>query len=265
MDSEPLFERSESSLEVVRLDEIQPWRTSGAKNATRKAIEALGERGTIILKRLPSGSQYRYKVVDGKRRLSNLQALGHATVKADVMPEEADELEVLAVRGVMNLARGPNPLEEAEVFEELFHAYRAVGVPEEEVPSSIARKFGLPVAVVKQRLGLLALPPVLREGVREGKIAPGVAAKIANLPPKQQEQLAEELNEKGKLTEHDVKEVRRAKQEAVLAELPENLFAPLDDPRERARAVLKGFLDEGLLADELVAIVRSLQQEGAVF
>ncbi len=96
-------------------------------------------------------------------------------------------------------------------------------------------------------------------------MARGVAAKIANLPRVQQEQLVTELQEKGRLTGHDVKDVRRVKREAVLAELPDNLFAPLDDPKERARAVLKGFLDEGLTVGELKAAVEQLEDERRVF
>ncbi len=92
-----------------------------------------------------------------------------------------------------------------------------------------------------------------------------MAAKIANLPRAQQEQLVTELQEKGKLTGHDVKGVRRVRQEAVLDELPESLFAPLDDPKARARDVLNGFIAEGVTPDELIVLVHEVAGAGSVF
>ncbi len=120
--------------------------------------------------------------------------------------------------------------------------------------------------MVKQRLGLLTLPTVLGHGVKMGKVARGVAAKIANLPQAQQEQLTTTYLEKGKLTANDVQDVRRVKQEASLAELPENLFTAItNDPGKRARTLLKDFMDEGLSAERLVALVQEVSNERRVF
>ena len=261
----PLFERPESSLELVALADIQPWSASGAKSATGKSITALGLRGVVTLQQLAPGSQYRYKVIDGSRRLNKAREQGLEHVKAEVLPVETDRAEAAALRLAMNLGRGPNAMQEAEALKELSDACLAEGIPEVEVTSYIAKTLGLNPAVIRQRLGLLLLPTALRQGVEASKIAAGVAAKIANLPRAQQEMLVTDLQEKGKLTGHDVRSVRRVKQEAVLAELPESLFAPLDDPKERARDVLKGFIEEGVTPDELVVIVHEVAGAGSVF
>ena len=261
----PLFERPESNLELVALADIQPWSAGGARSATGKSIAALGLRGVVTLQQLPPGSRYRYKVIDGSRRLNQAKDQELEQVQAEVLPVETDRAEAAALRLTLNLSRSPNPLQEAEALEELSDACLAEGIPQVEVPSYIAKTLGIKQAVIKQRLGLLRLPPALRQGVEAGNVAAGVAAKIANLPRTQQEQLAGELQEKGSLTGHDVKDVRRVKQEAVLAELPESLFAPLDDPEARARTVLKDLLEEGVTADELVAIVQRLEDERSVF
>jgi ParB-like chromosome segregation protein Spo0J len=265
MDPIPLFERPESSLELVALADIQPWSASGARSATGKSIAALGLRGVVTLQQLAPGSQYRYKVIDGSRRLNKAREQELEHVQAEVLPVETDRAEAAALRLAMNLSRSPNAMQEAEALQELVDACLAEGIPEVEVTSHIAKTLGLNPAVIRQRLGLFVLPTVLRQGVEAGKVAAGVAAKIANLPRAQQEQLATELQEKGSLTGHAVKDVRRVKQEAVLAELPESLFAPLDDPRERARLVLNDFLEEGVTADELVTIVQRLENERRVF
>ncbi len=261
----PLFERPESSLELVALADIQPWSTSGARSATDKSIAALGLRGVVTLQQLAPGRQYRYKVIDGSRRLDKAREQELEHVQAEVLPVETDRSEAAALRLTMNLGRSPNPMQEAEALEELVDACLAEGIPEVEVSSYIGKTLGINQAVIKQRLGLLRLPPALRQGVEAGKVAAGVAAKIANLPCTQQEQLVTELQEKGKLTGRDVKDVRRVKQAAVLAELPESLFPSLDNPKERARVVLKNLLEEGMTADELVATVQRLEAERAVF
>ena len=260
----PLFEQPESSLEQVALADIQPWSAGGARSTTGKSITALGLRGVVTLQQLRPGSQYRYKVIDGSRRLNKARELELEHVQAEVLPVETDRSEAAALRLALNLGRCPNPVQEAEALKALADACLAEGVPEAEVPSYIGKTLGLNQAVIKQRLGLLRLPPAVRQGVEAGKVAAGVAAKIANLPRTQQEQLVTQLQEKGKLTGHDVKDVRRVRQEVVLAELPESLFAPLDEPKERARAVLKDFLEEGVTADELVATVQRLEAERMV-
>lgn len=261
----PLFERPQSSLELVALADIQFWRASGARSTTGKSIAALGLRGVVTLQQLAPGSRYRYKVIDGSRRLDKAKGQELEHVRAEVLPVEIDRAEAAALRLTMNLSRSPNPMQEAEALKELSDACLAEGIPEMEIPSYIAKTLGINQAVIKQRLGLLLLPPALRQGVAAGKVAAGVVAKIANLPRTQQEQLVTELQEKGKLTGHDVKDVRRVKQEAMLAELPENLFAPLDDPKARARDVLIGFVAEGVTPDELIALVHEVMGAGSVF
>lgn len=262
MDAEPmpLFEKPEATLERVALADIRPWSTGGAKSRSAKSIAVLGLRGVVTLKRLAPGSSHRYGVVDGSRRLNKARDQGLAFVNAEVLPEDTDRVEAAALRFMLNLGRSPNPMQEAAALGEVYDAYRAEGVPAAEAPGAIARRFGVSPSIVQQRLRLLALPPALQVGVAEGKVAAGVAAKIANLPTAQKDELVIELAEKGKLTASDVKAVRQAKQAAALAELPENLLASSEGPRERARMVLEGFLSEGVTADELAALVREVAE-----
>ena len=262
----PLFERQQATLQEVGLADIAPWSTSGAKSATGKAIAALGFTSTVLLQPLPRGQQYRYSVVDGAGRLESAREQALKTVPALILSADVTQVEVAALRTTMNLARRPNPMQEAEALEALLDDCRAEGIPEDEVGGFIAQTLGLSSSVVKQRLGLLTLPTILGHGVKMGKVARGVAAKIANLPRAQQEQLTTKYLEKGKLTANDVQDVRRVKQEAVLAELPENLFASMTDaPEVRAKVVLKDFIDEGLSAEQLVALVQEIVNERRVF
>jgi hypothetical protein len=261
----PLFEKPTATHELVALADIKPWSTGGAKTANDKSITALGLRSVITLQQLPPGSQYRYKVIDGSRRLNTARDKGLEHVQAEVLPEETDRAEAAALRFVLNLGRSPNPMHEAEALQEVIDACLAAGIPRLEVRGHITRTLGVSASVINQRLGLLLLPAALRQGVKDGKVAAGVAAKIANLTRVQQEQLVWKLEAEGKLTSNMVKDVRRVKREATLAELPDNLFAPPDNPKARARAALEGFLDEGLTAGELKAAVEQLEDERRVF
>lgn len=261
----PLFEKPRTTFELVGLADIKPWSTGGAKSANTKSIAALGLHGEVTLKRLPPGSRYRFEVIDGSRRLNTARDEGIEHVQAEVLPVETDRAEAAALRFVLNLGRSPNPMQEAEALQEVIDACLADGIPHMEVRVYLTRTLGVSASVINQRLGLLLLPTALRQGVKDGKIAAGVAAKIANLSFVQQEQLVWKLEAEGKLTGNMVKDVRRVKREATLAELPDNLFTPLDDPRERARTALKGFLDEGLTVGELKAAVEQLEDERRVF
>ena len=262
----PLFEQPESTIEMAALADIEPWSASGAKSATAKSIEALGLRGTVTLQRLAPGSRYRYRVIDGHRRLNTAREGDLEHVQAEVLPEDTGRAEAAALRLASNLGRSPNPMQEAEAVQELSNAYVAAGVPEVEVIGTIARDLGISVNIIRQRTRLIELLPALQQGVRNGKVAAGVAAKIANLPRAQQAQLATDLETNGKLTANDVHDVRRVKQEASLAELPENLFAPIaDDPEVRAKVVLTDFMDEGLSAERLVSLVQEVSKERKVF
>jgi ParB-like chromosome segregation protein Spo0J len=145
----PLFERPESSLELVALADIQPWSASGARSKTGKSITALGLRGVVTLQQLPPGNQYRYKVIDGSRRLNKARDQGLEQVQAEVLPVGTDRAEAAALRLAMNLGRSPNPMQEAEALQELVDACLAEGIPQLEVAGYIAKTLGINQAVIK--------------------------------------------------------------------------------------------------------------------
>lgn len=260
----PLFERQEPTMQMVSLADIAPWNTSGAKSVTGKAVAALGLASTVLLRLLAAGLNYRYSVVDGAGRLDNAKAQSLMSVPAMVLAADVTDMEVAALRATMNLQRRANPMQEAAALELLLESLQGEGIPEAEVAGVISKTLGISVSVIRQRLGLLSLPVALRAGVETGKVARGVAAKIANLSPTLQAQLEEKLTEEGKLTAADVKAVRRVRQEETVAALPEGLFAPLETPFERARVAIENFLAEGVEATQLISLVEQLGAERQV-
>ncbi len=254
----PLFERQKPTMQDVNLADVAPWSTSGARSVTGKAVAALGLTSTVLLRPLTAGQNYRYSVVDGAGRLDNAKAQSLMSVPAMVLAADVTDMEAAALRATMNLQRRTNPMQEAAALELLLESLQEEGIPEAEVAGVISKTLGISVSIIRQRLGLLSLPVALRAGVEAGKVARGVAAKIANLSPALQAQLEEKLAEEGKLTAADVKAVRRVKQEEAVAALPEGLFAPLETPFERVRVAIESSLAEGVEITELISLVERL-------
>ena len=98
VETAPLFEKPEATLEQVALADICPWSSGGAKSRSAKSIAVLGLRGVVTLKRLAPGSSYRYEVVDGSRRLNKARDQGLEFVNAEVLPEDTDRVEAAALR-----------------------------------------------------------------------------------------------------------------------------------------------------------------------
>lgn len=253
-----LFNKQPVTFAVVRLDRITPPE-EGVKVSAKASVASLGFLSTVILRKphLPEG---RYTIVDGAGRYLAALADDLESIPAFLVDAGTPEAEVAAIRVSMNLARRPNAAHEAEALETLYHALRDSGMSSVDVPTYLTKTLGLSASVVKQRLKLLSLPDELRDGLTSGKVSRGVAGKIANLSPSLQERLVDVFREKGKLTDDDVKEVRRARQESAVASLPDALFEAPPEPTvdDRVEDVL-GELSEHYGKREVVeALVKYL-------
>lgn len=75
MEQESLFEPIEPVQKTIHLDEIAPWSTKGARSPVEATIGALCMINPVTVQELPSGQQYRYKVLAGKRRLKGTSGM----------------------------------------------------------------------------------------------------------------------------------------------------------------------------------------------
>ena len=106
-----------------------------------------------------------YELVTGERRLRAASELGWKSIGSIV--KELDDREMLTFALIENLQREDlNPLEEAEGYQRLISDFS-------HSQQSIAELVGKDRSTVANSLRLLQLPPVVRDLIREGTLAPG--------------------------------------------------------------------------------------------
>lgn len=265
VEQEPLFQPLEPVQRTVRLDEVAPWSTKGARSPVEATISAFSMINPVTLQELPPGQQYRYKVLAGKRRLTATQKLGRESVRAVVFPAETGAIEGALVPLIENVLRRDNPLDEAHKIREFADAAIAAGLPQKDVKPYLTG-LGFPASVIDQRLKLLELPPEIQQGIAQGKVKPSVAAKIANRSKVDQQVYVEQLQIAGKLSGKDVTNLRKVQVQQTLESLPDALFAlSEDDSTFRAKWTLEALLAEGFSKSALLHMIHELPEADTAF
>lgn len=164
-------------LEIDKIGIPEERITSGLhKDKLEFLIESVKEKGILqpILVREVGG---RYILVDGLHRLYAARELGKKKVPAII--KRGKMKDVLIDNLIANMIRGESdPIQEAKVLHTL-------QVEEGLSPAEIAKKTGLSVDLVKKRLALLELPPLVQQFVAEGKLSIGSALELLKLPDEQ--------------------------------------------------------------------------------
>jgi len=250
-----LFEQPQARLETINITEIEPWTTTG-RNAVMKSVQALGMVTAIQDEELKAGSNHRYRVIDGRRRLDAARKNGLTQIPAIVLPNGGG-ITYDALAAGANLARAYAPLDEAAHIETLMN--RGGFTPE-----MISKELGLPLGTIKSRIKLISLPTELRAAVDQKRISPSVAAAAANLTPKQQQVAIKTLKQKNNLTRDDITSIRLADKQALL-ESVQAIFEPPPPPTPKHvfQMAVRNALTEGLTLDDLYNAVDAIAQEQA--
>lgn len=163
-------------------------------------------------------------VVDGNRRVGAALEAGihvHAMITSDL-----GYLKSVATI-MLNETGDKNPLAVMEALDELIDA----GYSE----SDIAAKTGMSVATVRKRLKLRKIVPEIRSKMADGKVAPGIAERIAKLTPTEQIALYNAAYPDAPdatvvpITAESIRNMRSVGTQATLSKLPSGFF---NDPQE---------------------------------
>lgn len=154
---------------------LQPRRNfaQGAIEALARSIESQGVLQPLVVRSKP-GDADRYQLVAGERRLRAMRLLGLKVVPA--LLREVPDDNLLEAALVENIQREPlNPIEEAEAYRALLDRY---GYTKE----ALAGRVGKDRSTIANMVRLLALPPLLKEDLADGRLSAGHARALLNLP-----------------------------------------------------------------------------------
>ena len=202
------------SIASIPLNKLVPWdgnvRKTGASEGLgelKASIAAVGVLQSLVVKKTNRG---RYSIIAGRRRFLCLSALAdEGTIEADapvpcrIIPGSADATEISLTENMVRTAM--HPADQFEAFRDLIDAGSSV--------ADVAARFGVNETVVKKRLKLARVSPVVFVAYREGKLTlEQVQAFAASDDHDMQERVFGELSHRSNdpedirsaLTEHEI-------------------------------------------------------------
>lgn len=159
------------SIASIPLSKLVPWdgnvRKTGASDdlgELKASIAALGVLQSLVVRKTHRG---KYAIIAGRRRFLCLSALaGEGAIEADapvpcrIIPGSADATEISLTENVVRTAM--HPADQFEAFRGLIDGGSSV--------ADVAARFGVNETVVKKRLRLARVSPVVFTAYREGKL-----------------------------------------------------------------------------------------------
>jgi ParB-like chromosome segregation protein Spo0J len=235
--------------ESLPLDAIDGFADAAPSAKLRELIRDLGLLQPVVVAATRSG---RYRLVEGRRRckaIAQLTAEGQWPAPPHLEALILDGVKPVRreVRGGLALAlhatRSPSPASELRAIEAILGADGADG--EAATVKEIAAQTGMSVQTVRRRLRLRSLTPALRAAFDDGRLTASVAEATARLPEPEQDALADQLAEKGRLTLPDVSDLARRRIDEAKAELSGELFLDRGAPWQ---AIVRGHIVAALAA-----------------
>lgn len=190
--------------------------------ALKRSMSERGQLVPVILNAPEGGGKF--TIIDGRRRVAAARAIGLTDLSAEV--HQVDSLVEAALTATANAVRSDNPENELEAIEVLANAHYT--------DSQISQATGMTVATIRKRKRLLVLPEDVRAAIREGRLAIGVAEKLASLSPAIREKAIAFWREHGKLTLADLRELSQVDRQEAIAELDDDVFGDGDDDPDPA-------------------------------
>jgi ParB-like chromosome segregation protein Spo0J len=196
----------------------------------------------------------RYAIHSGRRRIACARALGWERIPALVFPAGISRAVVDAATLATNMVRKRNPADELDALDRLIAD--AVRDGRNPTDSALAVAIGTTIPAVRKLREMLGLSGRLRDALREGKMAPGVAAAAARLPFDAQIRIGNKLAQQPRILHADIREERNLADtmESLVLDAPPPTFAP-DRPSATPWAALRGRLEHLVSSAEHTAAV----------
>jgi ParB family chromosome partitioning protein len=235
--------------EILPLDAIDGFAEAAPSAKLCALVRDLGLLQPVVVAATRSGC---YELVEGRRRCKAI-----AQLTADGQWPAPPHVEALIldcakpvrreVRGGLALAlhasRSASPASELSAIEAILKASGTDG--EATTVKEIAAQTGMRLQTVRRRLRLRSLTPALRARFDDGRITASIAEAAARLPEPEQQLLAAQFAERGRLTLRDVSEVARQRSDEAKAALPGELFSGREVPWQ---ATVRGHIVAALSA-----------------
>jgi ParB family chromosome partitioning protein len=160
-----------NSIASIPLDKLIPWdgnvRKTNSTDGLDELIASIAAHGVLQSLVVRKANRGKYAIVAGRRRYLALSALAErgeimpdAPVPCRIIPGSADATEISLSE---NVVRAPmHPADQFDAFREL--------IDSGSTPADIAARFGINESVVKKRLKLARVSPVVFEAYRNGKL-----------------------------------------------------------------------------------------------
>lgn len=260
---------------TIPLNKLIPWDGNVRKTNTNEGIEELkasiAAHGVLQSLVVRKASRGKYAIVAGQRRYRALTALAKGgSIESDVpvpchiLAASADPTEISLTENAVRVQM--HPADQFEAFRSLIDAGSA--------PADIAARFGVTEAVVKQRMKLARVSPVILTAYRDNKLTlEQVQAFSVSDDHAAQDRVLEDLSDRnndpetirsalteGEITASDkrVRFVTLEAYEAAGGATRRDLFAEDED----GIFVLDAQLLNGLAMDKLRAEAEAIRAEG---
>jgi ParB-like chromosome segregation protein Spo0J len=244
---------------AVPLKEIMP--PEDGLEPSDELVEDVRLNGVIEPLLLNSFHGGRFKIISGTRRYKAAVLAGRESVRAMITRVSPAKRAILKIR--MHTLRAENALSFVDSLQVLIDK----GYSEKQIDELTNLLPQERQRFMRLRLADKRLVPAMRDK----RVPPSLAETIAKLPPKQQAQVLDKLNDKDQLRMSDVHEVKEVRTRAAVEALPQELFTrnypiPVNGNGHHVGESNPGAAQESSRneADGVLEILRALNSSGAL-
>lgn len=214
------------SLDKITRNPAQP-RQDFPPDYIKELAASIKQRGLIQPITVRRVGKDRFMIVTGECRFRAHKLIAAKSVRCEIVDIDDREMQLRAI--VENMQRkAMNPMEEARAFKSLLDAGYTV--------DQIVTELGLPsTAIVRQRLILLNLTPVVAKLVESGQLSVAMAFGVAQVSPEQQTKMVQAISAGRLKTSEQVRHAGIALREA---ESQLDAFANIPKPTKKDLAAL---------------------------